>query len=114
MPYHSKISLGTQQRKEICADSQKQRDQIVRELDLLLESYGPFTTFTDLFRKVVDDLDTQYLQIRKARKELVDYNVSGPKCDIDLEKARCDEMIDWDAEAPRITVPEKPDIDDED
>lgn len=52
MPYHFKICLRALQRQEKCADSQKQREQIVRQLDLLLESYWPFTTFTDLFRRV--------------------------------------------------------------
>jgi hypothetical protein len=45
---------------------------------------------------MVEDLDAQYLQIREARKHLFDWDVLNQRgCDIDLEKSRCDDKIDW-------------------
>lgn len=48
------------------------------------------------FKSAVDDMDRQYLAIRKARKALLDFDGDDDfGCDIDLELWRCDEMIDW-------------------
>ncbi|KAH8767733.1 hypothetical protein F5882DRAFT_302853, partial [Hyaloscypha sp. PMI_1271] len=55
------------------------------------------------FKDVVDDMDKQYLEIRKARKALLDFDADDDcGCDIDLELWRCDEMINWGTTEPNL------------
>jgi hypothetical protein len=55
------------------------------------------------FKSAVDDMDKQYLAIRKARKALLDFDADDNYgCDIDLELWRCDEMINWGATEPNL------------
>lgn len=57
----------------------------------------------EAFRKAVDNMDTQYLQIRAARKALFEADIMpDPSCEIDLELWRVDEMIDWTVEEPEM------------
>jgi hypothetical protein len=55
------------------------------------------------FKGAVDDMDKQYLAIRKARKALLDFDADDDYgCDIDLELWRCDEMINWGTTEPNL------------
>lgn len=59
--------------------------------------------FEEAFRKGVDDMDTQYLQIRSARKALFEADLTpDASCNIDLEIHRVDEMIDWSVPEPQM------------
>ncbi|ESZ94280.1 hypothetical protein SBOR_5348 [Sclerotinia borealis F-4128] len=63
----------------------------------------------DTFKKAVDDMDTQYLQIRKARKALFEADITpDASCNIDLELWRVDEMIDWSVNEPEMYPASKP------
>ncbi|KAN0098368.1 hypothetical protein V8E51_014031 [Hyaloscypha variabilis] len=55
------------------------------------------------FKAAVDDMDKQYLRIRKFRKELFEFDPACDQdrgCGIDLELWRCDEMVDWTVNEP--------------
>jgi hypothetical protein len=71
----------------------------------IIETRGLIDRYIEAFKELVDDMDSQYLQIRKARLGLFDFDIDGmPACDIDLEKVRCDEMVDWRIQEPQITA----------
>ncbi|KAB8296723.1 hypothetical protein EYC80_002143 [Monilinia laxa] len=57
----------------------------------------------DAFKKAVDDMDTQYLQIRSARRVLFEADITpDTSCNIDLELSRVDEMVDWSVQEPEM------------
>jgi hypothetical protein len=74
----------------------------------MVRAYPDFSTFVPLFRQCVDDCDTQYLAIRKARKALFDWDNTSNITDISPEAWRCDEMVNWDVNEASMEVPEKP------
>lgn len=49
----------------------------------------------------LDDMDTQYLAMVKARKILFNHDTTDPDYGIDLEKWRCEEMVDWTVNEPK-------------
>ncbi|KAF4636084.1 hypothetical protein G7Y89_g2019 [Cudoniella acicularis] len=61
-----------------------------------------FCRLFELFKTAVTDLDTQYLEIRRSRKEL--FMRDGPEtpgCDVDInDPTLLDEMINWDVDEP--------------
>jgi hypothetical protein len=78
------------------------REQGLTRLHQMFESQD-FTSFVEVFRFVCDDLDAQYLEIRKARRELFAWDIEDDKgCEIDLELNRCDEMVDWAVNEPVV------------
>jgi hypothetical protein len=81
------------------------REIWLQQLDQFLESRDvrQEKKFLQIYELVVDDMDRQYLSMRKARKELYD-------CDdklydrIDLETWRSDEMINWNVDEVRYLL----------
>ena len=71
--------------------------------------------FIQCFKTAVDDMDSQYLQIRHARRALFDHDdANDPTPSIDLELGRCDERIHWDIYEPNMDVPGEDYYSDED
>jgi hypothetical protein len=60
--------------------------------------------FVKVFKATVDDMDSQYLQIRSARRALFDHDGSHDPRTIDLELGRWDEWINWDVCEPNTDV----------
>ena len=58
---------------------------------------GKVQEFVENFKYAVNDMDTQYLAIRNARKQLFVWDLKGPgyTAEIDVEPLRCDERIAW-------------------
>ncbi len=80
------------------------REQGLRKLYAMFESQD-FSSFVEVFKFVCDDLDSQYLEIRRARKELFVGDIEdGRGCEIDLELSRCDEMVDWTVNEPNLSL----------
>jgi len=82
------------------------REALMHQLTSLFDS-GDFShlsipEFTNLFKLAVDDMDTQMLEIRKARKELFDKDFEDLGHDVDLELWRCDEKVNWDINEPQL------------
>ena len=61
-----------------------------------------FDDFRQTFKSEVNELDKNYLEIRKARRALFDHDTSYWGCDIDLQLESCDGMINWDINKPNI------------
>jgi len=79
----------------------------LKQLHEMFET-GDFESFVDVFKFVCDDMDKQYLEIRRARKELFAWDVSdNTGCEIDLELLRCDEIVDWSVNEP-VLFPHRP------
>ncbi|KAI9646030.1 hypothetical protein NHQ30_005468 [Ciborinia camelliae] len=57
---------------------------------------GWWGSFMNNFKEVVDDMDTQYLAIREARKKLYAWDLDSTVREIDIKPMLCDEMINWD------------------
>lgn len=78
------------------------RDLGLKQLHVMFE-HQDFTSFVDVFKYVCDNLDKQYLVIRKARKELFAWDISGERgCVINLDLNRCDELVDWTVNEPAL------------
>lgn len=65
--------------------------------------------FCRLFKLVAQDMDEQYLKIRKARKALfvADNPNTDRGCELDAEEWRIDEKIVWDVNEPTMAPMEK-------
>ncbi|KAE8447264.1 hypothetical protein EG329_010958 [Mollisiaceae sp. DMI_Dod_QoI] len=59
-----------------------------------------FLDFAKTFKLLVDNMDTQYFEIRSARKMLYRNDDIDYPSHIDFELWRCDELIDWTLNEP--------------
>ncbi|KAF4636066.1 hypothetical protein G7Y89_g2018 [Cudoniella acicularis] len=76
----------------------------IRELNYRLNEDVTHNCF-ESFQKVVDNLDSQFLKTRKARKEPFEWDwLKKPECTIGINEiqGRLDEMINWAAKEPLI------------
>jgi hypothetical protein len=55
-----------------------------------------------MFKQAVDDMDSQYFEIRRARRSLFDFDTEDPKCHIKLDNLQCEDMIDWTVNEPMM------------
>jgi hypothetical protein len=116
-PLHIQGKIRAVQRQFDLAYKNSPRDRLLEELSDWLEvvqgegnetmkNSTRMSQFTKCFQAAVDDMDTQYLSIRKMRKALFEFDPAGinENHDIDLELWRCDEMINWDVREPEMDV----------
>ena len=85
--------------------NQRPREMALQQLKQMFVQWD-FEDFKVVFKKACDDLDQQFLEIRKARRELFFYDISddrGVDTDFDLQLGRCDEMINWDLNEPDLS-----------
>lgn len=63
--------------------------------------------FTKVFQEAVDDMDSQYLEIRAARRNLFKFDYSGETgCNFIVpELWGCDEMVNWGVNEPGMCPP---------
>lgn len=71
------------------------REQLLRKLSKAV-SLQDWVSWQGVFKKVVDDMEEQYLCIEKARKALFDFDVADRGCDIDIDSSKSDERISWE------------------
>jgi len=89
------------------------REIALKKVELALE-LDDFIGWRRWFRIAAEDMDGQFLEIRAARRRFFDCDPDGDHgCDIDLEKARTDEPIDWDINEPTIGPHARLDSDDD-
>ncbi|KAH6680864.1 hypothetical protein B0J14DRAFT_274594 [Halenospora varia] len=63
-----------------------------------------YNEFVDLFIEAFEDMDTQWLEIREARKDLFKLDIlNQPECSIDLGLWRCDERVNWCVNEPDMS-----------
>ena len=60
-----------------------------------------------MVKSLVLDMDTQWLTIREARKNLFIYDLTDKGCNINEELWRCDELVNWSVDEPNM-FPRKP------
>lgn len=104
-PWTTQVNIRRIQQEYGLSYSTLPRELLLHQLGKAFESKGCWKSldkFLQLFKLVVDDMDKQLLEIRKARKELFDMDFEDFGHDIDLELWRCDEMIDWNVSEPRL------------
>lgn len=102
-PWTTQVNIRRIQHEYDLSYSTLPRELLLHQLGKAFESKGCWKSldrFLELFKLVVDDMDKQLLEIRKARKELFDMDFEDFGHDIDLELWRCDEMIDWTVSEP--------------
>ncbi|PMD41299.1 hypothetical protein L207DRAFT_632736 [Hyaloscypha variabilis F] len=106
VPCHTRFYIRREQHKFDLMYASHERESLMRklsgalELDRLAANPVPWKMW---FKAAVNNIDRQYLKIRKARKALFDFDPTNDKdrgCDIDLELWRCDEMVDWTVNEP--------------
>jgi len=89
--------MPKEMRRQLCAGQQDwievyqqlNRELLWRKMDAMLaDQYFHFQNSWCLFQALVDNMDRQYLDIRKAKKELFDFDPDkNHGCDIDFELA---------------------------
>jgi hypothetical protein len=109
--FSRQLDFPTKARFRLCKDkldssfNRLPRERALDQLNAMFK-LGGFEDFTAVFKMVCNDLDKQYLEIRKARRELFQWDISDDvevEIDIDLQLSRCDEMANWDVNEPDLT-----------
>jgi hypothetical protein len=89
VPLSTRINIRSSQHKFDAAYASLERESILKRLSGILENddfqMNTPLKFVELFKQAVDDMDMQYLEIRKARKELFDYDDENYEQVIDPE-----------------------------
>jgi hypothetical protein len=95
VPLATRINIRERQTKFECAYAFLERETLLKRLSSILANDNLKITgsdeFFELFKLAVDDMDKQYLVIRKARKELFDCDDDAYERVIDPEPCKCDE-----------------------
>lgn len=85
------------------------REIILAQLGIVHEELSitpevEFSGFVGLFHACVIDCDRQYLEIRQARRNLLQYDETLTGTSILPEVMRVDEMVNWRVNEPVVTV----------
>jgi hypothetical protein len=94
-----KLQRGIEERYSITPASQAlSRLRTAFELDEL-------ENFKEMFRKAIECLDDQYLEIVRARKELFNWDTLNKRgCDFEVDLSICEERVHWDIAEPNVGV----------
>lgn len=105
-PWATRVKMRNLQCSHDLSYARLPREVLMHQLTTIVEedsySYSGMPEFTKLFKHAVDDMDTQLLEIRKARKELFDKDYQDFGHDVDLELWRCDEKVKRGINEPRL------------
>ncbi|KAF5873540.1 uncharacterized protein Bfra_005003 [Botrytis fragariae] len=82
------------------------REQLLRSCEMAYEKQW-WNRFVDNYKKAVDDMDTQYLAIREARKKLYAWDLQSTVRETAFMPSVLDEMIDWEIYEPDMRVNEE-------
>jgi hypothetical protein len=104
VPSHTKFHIRKEKDEFDFAYSTLERELMMKMLcniQALRSMVSATKEWRKWFKGAVNDMDRQYLAIRKARKALLDFDADDDYgCNIDLELWRCDEMIKWGSIEP--------------
>jgi hypothetical protein len=104
VPLATRINIRKRQAKFDCAYAFLERETLLKRLSSIVVNDNLKITgsdkFFELFKLAVDNMDKQYLMIRKTRKELFDCDGDTYERVIDPELWKCDEMVNWELEEP--------------
>ncbi|CZR65103.1 uncharacterized protein PAC_15003 [Phialocephala subalpina] len=116
--YDMEVEIQLRSREWKHAYSMLPREQLLRKLDSLMESgttpsnFPSVPEFVTTFRLAMDDMDKQYLEIRRLRKLLFKDDPDGvaPRWYSDdfFQPWLCDEMINWNVNEPDMSPASDP------
>ncbi|ESZ93172.1 hypothetical protein SBOR_6451 [Sclerotinia borealis F-4128] len=81
------------------------REQAMKLCEMAYEKQW-WNRFVHYYKEAVDDMDTQYLAIRDARKKLYAWGLASTVREVDVKPMLCDEMVDWDVWEPDLRINE--------
>ncbi|KAF7901754.1 uncharacterized protein EAF01_007053 [Botrytis porri] len=81
------------------------REQLLRSCEMAYEKQW-WNRFVDNYKKAVNDMDTQYLAIREARRELYAWDLPSTVRETAFMPSVLDGMIGWDTYEPDMRVNE--------
>ncbi|KAF7930140.1 hypothetical protein BELL_0388g00020 [Botrytis elliptica] len=82
------------------------REQLLRRCEMAYEKQW-WNHFVHNYRKAVNDMDTQYLAIREARKKLYAWDLQSTVRETAFMPMVLDEMINWETYEPDMRVNEE-------
>ncbi|TGO14195.1 hypothetical protein BTUL_0056g00020 [Botrytis tulipae] len=82
------------------------REQLFRSCEMSYERQW-WNWFVDYYKKAVDDMDTQFLAIREARKKLYAWDLQSTVRETTFMPRALDEMINWEKYEPDMRVNEE-------
>ncbi|TGO31914.1 hypothetical protein BHYA_0382g00070 [Botrytis hyacinthi] len=82
------------------------REQSLRSCEMSYEKQW-WNRFVDYYKKAVDDIDTQFLVIREARKKLYAWDLQSTIRETAFMPRALDEMISWETYEPDMRVNEE-------
>ncbi|TGO47406.1 hypothetical protein BCON_0279g00050 [Botryotinia convoluta] len=101
-PYTDQIKHRANLRNTTSFYNNLPRNFLMRQATDAFDSMN-WAFFISCFRRVVDDLDKQFMEMRRARKELFeDDKTLDIGCDIELDSKLCIEMVDWTKDEPKF------------
>ncbi|KAF7909378.1 uncharacterized protein EAF01_003096 [Botrytis porri] len=101
-PYADQIKHRLNRQGQTSVYNNLPRNDLMRQV---IDAFDAMTWafFVDCFKRMVDDLDKQFMEMREARKKLFeDDKTSDIGCDIELDSNLCIEMIDWTRDEPKF------------
>ncbi|TGO44447.1 hypothetical protein BCON_0517g00050 [Botryotinia convoluta] len=82
------------------------REQLLKLCEMAYEKQW-WNRFVDNYKKTVNDMDTQYLAIREARKKLYAWDLQSTVHETAFTPRVLDEMINWETYEPDMRVNEE-------
>ncbi|KAE9373633.1 hypothetical protein N431DRAFT_465912 [Stipitochalara longipes BDJ] len=102
VPLATRVTIRKIQHKFNSAYASLEREVRLKHLSSILENdifdARAAIEFAEVFKQAMDDMDKQYLEIRKARKQLFECDDGDYERTIDPEMWKCDEMVVWTVE----------------
>ncbi|KAB8296963.1 hypothetical protein EYC80_002369 [Monilinia laxa] len=92
----TKIAIRKQKQLLITRYEALPREKLIKQCEIAYEKQW-WERFIDCFKEAINEMDTQYLAIREARKKLYASDLKSTFREVDVEPMLCDEMIDWNA-----------------
>lgn len=101
-PYTDQIRHQAHRQKDTSFYNNLPRNVLMRQATDAFDGMN-WAFFISCFKRLVDDLDKQFMEMRKARKTLFEDDKSlDIGCDIELDSTLCTEMVDWTKDEPMI------------
>ncbi|KAF5877203.1 uncharacterized protein Bfra_001567 [Botrytis fragariae] len=101
-PYADQIKHRANRRKDTSFYNNLPRNVLMRQATDAFDTMN-WAFFPNCFKRMVDDLDKQFMEMRRARKELFESDkMLDVGCDIELDSKLCIEMVDWTKDEPKF------------
>ncbi|TGO35252.1 hypothetical protein BHYA_0165g00240 [Botrytis hyacinthi] len=106
-PYADQIKHRANRQRDTSFYNNLPRNVLMRQATDAFDGMN-WAFFASCFKRMVDDLDKQFMEMRKARKKLFEDDQSlDIGCEIELDSKLCTEMVDWTKDEPIIGLAAK-------